>query len=65
MSFHKCSDPPCMAFTPETFSILLNASLKWFEMLNRLSKRREVSPQGVEVEAITIMLRDRTRQLRN
>ncbi|MBV8844013.1 MAG: hypothetical protein JO307_14490 [Bryobacterales bacterium] len=54
-----------MAFTPETFSILLNASLKWFEMLNRLSKRREVSPQGVEVEAITIMLRDRTRQLRN
>ena len=54
-----------MEFTPETFSLLLNASGKWFEMLNRLSKRREVYPQGIEAEAITIMLRDRMRQLRN
>jgi len=45
--------------------MLLNASLKWFEILNRLSKRREVYPQGVEAKAITVMLRDRARQLRN
>lgn len=54
-----------MQFTPETFSMLLNDSQKWFEMLSRLSKRREVYPQGVEADAITIMLHDRARQLRN
>jgi hypothetical protein len=77
MSFHNCichqtpcicgsdQEPPRMAFTPDTFSMLLNNSRKWFEMLSRLSKRREVYPQGIEAEAITIMLCNRARQLRN
>jgi hypothetical protein len=77
MSFHKClcHQTPCicgsdrepmrMFFTPISFSVLLDRERNWFKLLHALSERREVYPQGVEAEAIAIMLRDRARQLRN
>lgn len=54
-----------MAFTPDSFAMLLEGQQRWFEMLQRLSQRRNSYPRGVEAEAVSLMLEDRARQLRN
>jgi hypothetical protein len=54
-----------MQFTPETFSMLLESHRAWFALFHRLSQRRNVYPRGIEAEAVSLMLKDRNRQLRN
>jgi hypothetical protein len=51
-------------FKPSDFVDLLAREACWLELLLRLARRRD-RPEGVETEAISIMLGDRARQLRN
>jgi hypothetical protein len=56
---------PTQRFTPTEFLELLTHERQWFKLLMRLCRRRETCPEGIESEAITIMLHDRARWLRN
>jgi hypothetical protein len=76
MSFHPCichqtpcicgsdQEAPRMAFTPETFSLLLDGARQWFGLFVRLADGRQSGREHYG-EAITVLLRDRARQLRN
>jgi hypothetical protein len=64
MSFHKYSDPPRAAFTPETFTMMLKGSRQWFGIFVRLVHGRQ---DGREYcgDAIKALLSARVQQLRN
>jgi hypothetical protein len=61
---HALAECDCY-FKPRDFVALVEKERGWFELLQRLSRRRDSYPRGIEAETLTLMLRDRARQLRN
>jgi hypothetical protein len=60
----RCGEP----FTPAQFLDLLDKARKWFALfdtLRHLRWQRTVPEESPEGQAVTIMLRDRSRWLRN
>jgi hypothetical protein len=53
------------AFSPDDYLMLVQREAKWFELLTRLSRRRDNYPQGPETDAIPVMVHGRNRHLRN
>jgi hypothetical protein len=61
---HALGECDCY-FKPLDFLVLLDKEHDWLELLLRLTHRRAIYSEGIENEAISLMLRHRARWLRN
>ena len=55
----------CRCFKPRDLVVLLESQQLWQRLLLHMTRRRREHPESVADVMVTVMLRDRTRWLRN
>ncbi len=52
-------------YSPEDYEEACQREREWLALLLRMQQRRRIYPQGIEAQAVVVMIHDRARHLRN